>query len=147
MKKLFVFKGEEQSSLTFLSQRSQLRSHLLQRVFQLRAASAFFVQSRLHVAILQGHRLDGRNWGHLTWALTLTLTLGLCSHGGQQILSTSPKQTLRHREITVIDHFKAHRKMAGKKDQTCYFKHIFRLWLTSPFSFWSHRELGTVGSL
>lgn len=97
---------EKQRSLAFLSQRSQLRSHLLQSLFQLRAASAFLVQRCLHVAVLQRHRLDGWNRGHLAWtltlALTLGLTLGLCSHGGQQILSPSPKQTLRRRELAVV---------------------------------------------
>lgn len=93
--------------LAFLSQRPQLRSHLLQRVFQLGAARAFLVQRGLHVAVLQRHGLDGRRRGHLAWTRALGLgrglALGLGSHGGQQILSTSPKQTLRHRELTLVN--------------------------------------------
>lgn len=97
------------SSLTFLSQRSQLRSHFLQGIFQLRAAIALFVQSYFHVAVLQRHRLDGGHRGNLALPLTLTLTLtlglGLGSHGSQQVLSTTPKQTLRQRNQNVLQQF------------------------------------------
>lgn len=101
--------NEEERGLAFLPQGSQLRPHLLQRVLQLGAASALFVQRCLHVAVLQRDRLDRRNRGHLAWTLTLSLgltrglTLGLSSHGGQQVLSTSSKQTLRHRELRVVN--------------------------------------------
>ncbi|TNN77628.1 hypothetical protein EYF80_012218 [Liparis tanakae] len=68
-------------------------------VLHVRAARALFVQSDLHVAVLQRHRLDGGHRGHLalTLALTLRLTLGLGGHGSQQILPATPKQTLRRR--------------------------------------------------
>lgn len=85
--------------LTLLPQRSKLRPHLLQRILQLGAASALLVQRRLHVAVLQRHRLDGGHRGHLARTLALSLRLG--RHGGQQVLPTAPKQTLRQ-EVTCF---------------------------------------------
>lgn len=79
----------KRSSPTFLSQRSQLCSHFLKSIFELRAASTLFVQSCLHVTVLQRHWLDRRHRGNL--ALTLPLSLGLSSHGSQQVLPTTPK--------------------------------------------------------